>query len=242
MPHHLGMRFSQTARLAAVLAVASVALLSGCATQPAPPTEAGPTADPTPAAEEAAAIATLTIGGTAITALDAEGAVLGSVDYTSAGAAAVEFLSDAFGSDPVVAARPGDSSCLADATQATWGDGAFVLVYDFPELSGQPDGQAVQAVAKAATVGDVAVTTPEGFAVGQPIAALVTAIPNVGVHTSADDAFGMQVDYAVVAGTYEDMTDPDFGMSDNAYWGAQAHGEGGVIATLTAPTYFQSAC
>ena len=228
----------------ALAAVAVVAILAGCAASPSagsPEPKPEPTGDATPIAEEPIVV-TLSVGGDGIVTLDDEGAVLATLDYTADGAAAVDFLSEAFGSDPVISPRAGDASCVADATRAVWGDDAFELVYDYPERSGLPDGQSVAVDAKAATVGNVAVQTPEGVAVGDQVNELIAALPNVGTHNRLGTESLFSVDFAVVSGTYEDISDTDFGMTDNVYWGAQAIVDNDVIAELRAPTYFQSAC
>lgn len=236
------MRIRQRRFISVSSAFAVVAVLAGCAASPsAGAPESEPTAEATPVAEEPA-VAALSIGGTAISMLDDEGDVVASLEYTTDGAAAVDFLSAAFGSDPVVSPRVGDGSCTADATRAVWGDDAFELIYDYPELSGIPAGQAVAVDAKAPAVGDVSVQTPEGVAVGDPASDLVAAIPNVGTHNRPGTTTLYSVDYAVVAGTYEDMSDADFGMTENAYWGALALVDNDVISELKAPSYFQSAC
>ena len=216
-------------------AFAIVAILAGCAASPsAGSPEPEPTGDTTPVAEEPA-VAALSIGGTAISTLDDSGDVVATLEYTADGAAAVDFLTEAFGSEPVVSPRAGDGSCTADATRAVWGDDAFELVFDYPELSGIPEGQSVAVDAKAPTVGEVAVQSPEGVAVGDPASDLVAALPNVGTHNRPGTTTLYSVDYAVVSGTYEDMT-------DNAYWGAQALVENDTITELKAPIYLQSAC
>ncbi len=191
---------------------------------------------------EEPAVTALSVGGTALSTLDDAGNVVGTLEYTSDGAAAIEFLSEAFGSEPVVSPRPGDGSCVSDATRAVWGDDAFILVYDFPERSGIPEGQSLALDAKAPTVGAVAVQTPEGVAVGDPVNELVVALPNVGTHENPYSPGFFYVDYAVASGEYEDFSDPDHGMTDNDYWGAQAIAENDVITELTAPVHFQSAC
>jgi len=239
--HHFTMRINQRGLLSGFAALASVALIAGCAATPAAePGEPDPTT--APVAEESSEVVALTVGGNAVSTLDDSGAVVTSFDYTGGGDDAIAFLSDVFGSEPTVAPRPGDGSCTADATTATWGDNEFVLIYDFPAQTGHPDGQAVVVQAKAGTVGDVAVHTGQGFGVGDPVDDLVAAIPNVGTHQHTGDPSLFYVDYDVVSGVYEDMSDPDFGMTENAYWGAQAEAKDGVIAKLSAPVWFQSAC
>ena len=235
------MRQNHRGLLSGFAVIASVVLIAGCAATPvAEPGEPDPTT--APVAEETSDVATLSIGGNAISTLDDSGAVVTSFDYTGGGADAVAFLTDVFGTEPAVAPRPGDGSCTAAATSATWGDDEFVLLYDFAAQTGHPDGQAVVVQAKADAVGDVAVQTPQGVGVGDTFDDLVAAIPDVGTHGHLGDASLSYVDYDVVSGVYEDMSDPDFGMTENAYWGAQAEAKDGVIVKLSAPVWFQSAC
>jgi hypothetical protein len=235
------MRGNHRGLLSGFAVIASVVLIAGCAAAPvAEPGQADPTTEPV--AEETSDVAALSIGGTAITAFDDEGSVVTELDYTGAGADAIVFLSDVFGSEPAVAPRPAYGSCTAEATTATWGDDDFVLVYDFVGRTGHPDGQTLVAHAKSDAVGDVGVKTAQGMGVGDPVADLEAAIPNVGIHVDLGDPSITYVDYDVVSGVYEDWSDPDFGMTNNVYWGAQAEAKDGLIVKLSAPVWFQSAC
>lgn len=211
-----------------------VAALTGCTT-PAAPAES-PSATPSPSAPAGpGAAASVVIGGTAISVLAADGSVIDSVPYLGDAETAMNLLSDAFQSLPVLTERVTDSSCIADARIATWGD-AFALEYD--KEFGPPWGT-FDAVATGPAVGDVAITTQSGVGVGASLAELEASIP--GVHTVYYDYTGVTlVHYDVGGGEWIAPDDPDVIMKD--YWGAYATSEADTITRLDAPKPFYDAC
>jgi len=193
---------------------------------------ASPSVEPTP---PAAATASVVIGGTAISAVAADGSVIDTAPYLDDAEQAMDLLNDAFQQLPVLTERMTDSSCIADATIATWGD-SFAIEYD--KEFGPPWGT-FDVISTGPAVGDVAVTTQSGLGVGAPLAELEASLP--GVHTVLYDYSGVsQVHYDVGGGEWVAPDSPDAIMVD--YWGAAALAEGGTVTRLVAPVPYYDAC
>jgi hypothetical protein len=223
-----------TSRLFLAGTVLAVAALTACTAPAAPDDSPSATAAPS-TSPESAKVASVVIGGVAISALDAAGSEIDSAPYLGDAETAMNLLNDAFQSLPVLTERVTDSSCLADATIATWGD-SFVLEFD-KEFG--PPWTTFDVIATGPSVGDVAVTTQTGLGVGASLADLEASIP--GVHTVFYDYTGAtQVHYDVGGGEWVAPDSPDAISTD--YWGAAATAEKGTITRLTAPAAYYDFC
>jgi hypothetical protein len=221
-------------RLLLAGAVLAIMALTGCTAPTAP--VGSPSATPSPSSSAGPeAAASVVIGGTAISTLAADGSVIDTAPYLDDAEQAMDLLNDAFQQLPVLTERVTDSSCIADATIATWGD-SFAIEYD--KEFGPPWGT-FDVISTGPAVGDVAVTTQSGLGVGAPLAELEASLP--GVHTVLYDYSGVsQVHYDVGGGEWVAPDSPDAIMVD--YWGAAALAEGGTVTRLVAPVPYYDAC
>jgi len=233
------MSINQRLRVPVIVALAGF-LLAGCApvaeADPASPSTE-PTASATPVTPEAAA---LVIGATGFTIVDGEGAELQSVLYSTDPEEAVTLLSDTFGVEPVRSERQAEPSCTTEATLATW-DPGFVLRSGIPE-GWIPAGQLFEIESSAPAVGDIAIETPAGVGVGDPVDTLLAGLSPEQIVEPAQTDIGMiqWADYEVGSGTYVPSTDPNYGSLD--YWGASGRAVDGTVDILTAPKLFQNLC
>jgi hypothetical protein len=209
--------------------------LTGCA--PTDAAESEPTPAPTTTAEPVASV--LQVGGTGFTILDESDATLATVPYSADPEAAIAALTDAFGSEPELSVRPSDLNCVPEANVATW-DG-LVLRYGIPE-NAMARGQQFELDNTGATVGGIAVETPAGASVGDPVEDVAAGLPAEQVHEPATTDLGLieWVDYEIGSGTYVPWDDPAYGSYD--FWGASARSIDGGIERLVAPVLLQNQC
>jgi hypothetical protein len=222
-----------------VVVVMAGLLLSGCA----PAAEAGPSGEPTAkptasATPEAAQVASLVVGATGFSLVDDAGAQLESVPYSSDPEAAVALLTEAFGTEPVRSDRQSEPSCVTEAKLATW-DPGFELRFGIPE-GWIPAGQLFELESTAPAVGDVAIETPAGVSVGDPVDSLLQGLPaeQVGEPAQTDIGLIQWADYEVGSGA--PSADPNEGSPD--YWGASGRAVDGTVDVLTAPHIFENLC
>jgi hypothetical protein len=173
-------------------------------------------------------------------AVDESGDEAWTAPYTSDPAEAVARLTELFASAPETVDRPGDATCDPADTQAAWE--GFELSYNTDFL---PEGQLFQVTSTAPLVGGITVRTPQGPAVGSPIAEFAASLPAEQVGESFDfDGGAMQwVDYEVGGGEYRDPnSDEAISGALPEYWGAKARSLDGTVELLLAPTVFVSYC
>lgn len=152
-------------RLAPVALIAAVAL-AGC-TSPAPePTEAAPSPSQTVAPSDGPPSVVITADGFQVR--DAAGDVTTTIELGDDSQSAVDALTAAFGTEPTES-----SFEVCGDTVFDW-DGVQVYV-----LGHQPAAPFVttQLIVETASIGDVAVATDSGFAVGDPAADIIAALP-----------------------------------------------------------------
>lgn len=223
---------------AAVTLALGLALLTGCGVpELVPVASATPEPLPTVAAPAEPVVASVAIGGLAFSTLDADGAVIDTVEYSGEAEAAMDVLNDAFGAAPELTKQETDNSCVAEAWIADWSD-AFYLSYDTVAL---PPGQIFAVAAKAPTVNGVTIATPDGVAVGASLADLQASIP--GVHSTHYEWEGTVYDfvhYDVGVGTWVEP-DSSEALSDE-YWGARADVTNDAVERLVAPVWYFDAC
>jgi hypothetical protein len=222
--------------LASVLLVLA---LAGCATSAPEASAPTPTSTPTPAVEPVPAEpAALVIAGSDVRVLDAQGSQLDSLPYSSEPAVASAFFSELFGAEPVVSSIQSDGNCVPDGTVEVWDDG-FRMAHGELIL---PEGQRFVVSGTAPEAHDIAMTTPNGATIGDPVDRLEADIPVEQRHEPRphDGATFVQVDYDVVEGEWLPETSPDY--SHTVYWGAKATGRDGVLDGLMAPTAFYDHC
>jgi hypothetical protein len=105
------------------------------------------------------------IAGSEIRVLDAQGSQLDSLPYSVEAAVASAFFTELFGAEPVVTTVESDGPCVPNAAIELWDD-AFRLAHGDVVL---PEGQRVVVAADAAEAHGIALATPGGVAVGDPI-------------------------------------------------------------------------
>jgi hypothetical protein len=224
-------------RLGTLLAgvVAIPFLLVGCAAPEPAPRASSPSPSPSASAQPPSEPATLVIGAVDLKLLAEGGEMLETLPFAADGSTAVAFLERAFGEAPALSATPSDGNCARASSHATWGDW-FALAYD---IQGETSsGLQMQVTSeKELTPNGLAVQTPSGFGVGDDIAALMAAQPEADTDgLSMDGVEYLSVFYDVGAGT------PADGEAGEAWWGASAAAEDGVIRTLRSPHAFRDSC
>jgi hypothetical protein len=223
----------------AVVAVAAVSTLVGCA---ATGPDRGPVSS-TPAPEATASEApplpsALVIAGTEVRVLDEKGTQLDSLPYSVAPASAIAFFTEMLDEEPVVETLQSPENCLQSGTFATWDD-ALVLGYGWRFL---PEGQQFTVTARAVTAAGITLQTPSGVTVGASIAPLQEEIPTEQRHPTMDGPTGAfdRVDYDVAAGQW---SEPGSQESDTlAYWGATAQAVDDAVSILHAPVNYVFLC
>lgn len=229
------MRIGQCAGV--LVAAGATLLLGGCApaAPPAPPATSSVASTPV----AGPVVTTVAIGATAIELRD-EQSTLATLPYAGDPAAAVAALTDAFGAEPVLSHRESDLNCVPEAEVVTWADG-FVLRHQIPEPN-LPAGQLFEVDSSTASVGDVAVVSSTGVAVGDPLDALTVGVPpeRIGPLWEVDGGTVQFVDFEVGSGAYVAPDSPDYGSFD--YWGAVGGSTDGVVDRLFAPTIFVNLC
>jgi hypothetical protein len=178
------------------------------------------------------------IAGSEIRVLDAQGSQLDSLPYSVEAAVASAFFTELFGAEPVVTTVESDGPCMPNATIELWDD-AFRLAHGDMVL---PEGQRVVVAADAAEAHGIALETPGGVAVGDPIDLLEADIP-VELRNEPvphDDGVFVQVDYDIVE--EERMPIGTWEAGQAVYWGAKATGEDSVVNGMVAPTMFVDHC
>jgi hypothetical protein len=220
-------------RRALIGVVAIPLLLAGCAATA--PEATTPSATPAPSASVQPEPAALLIGARDVKLVDGEGATLATLPFAADGATALAFLEDAFDEAPALSSVPSDGHCSRAASRAQWGEW-FALAYDIEGPT--TTGLQMQVTSNQKTTPNgLSVLTPSGFGVGDDIAALKAAQPEA-------DTYGMPMEgieyfsvyYEVGTGT------PADGEAGEAWWGASATAENGVIQTLRSPHAFRDSC
>jgi len=181
----------------------------------------------------------LVIAGDELRVLDTGGTVIGALPYSDDPAAATAFLTELLGSDPVVSTSDtDDNSCIGETTKSLWDD-SVAMIHGEMFL---PEGQKFWVRATAAEAGGIAVETPQGVTVGQPIDLLEAEIAPEQRNPPIESGgiVYLFVDYDVASGKWVSEDDPEYGSGE--YWGARARGENGTIALLGAPAKFVDGC
>jgi hypothetical protein len=228
-------RSSVAVVLAACVALTGCSAASGPAPQPSRSVAPIESPEPSIAPPEPAV---LVIAGREVRVLDENGDQIDALPYTVEPAVATEFFSTLFEAPPVLTTQVTDENCTPNASIATWGDGLGVA---YGEIF-LPEGQRYMVSAKAGSVGGIAIHTPSGVGVGEPIERLHADIP-VEQRAKPISFEGVTYDsanYDVAAGEWT----PDNGtVTDvNPYWGAYARAEDGFVTRLQAPIYFVDSC
>jgi hypothetical protein len=228
---------------AALVAALVVAVLSACApaatpsasttSTPKPTSSASVSPTPTPSASavpvDAAPAASIIIGAEATDIVDATGAVLGSLRYSTDGAAAVALATALLG-EPTSVAYVDQMPHFAPVDTTTWG-GFTIQVNNYGLYNGeevkQPTGDellyeppfSVLALSAEAVTG-VAIVSVDGTAVGDSYAS-VTAGKDASL-VYADPTFGYGTVALSLPTSFPGMTNPGDGLPPMAH---------GVIAT-----------
>jgi hypothetical protein len=230
--------------VSASLAIAALAL-SGCVDAAGPAATSGPAAPATASAaptDESSPpepeASTLVIAGSAVRSVDDSGATVAEVPYSAEPPEAIAFFTDLFAVDPVLSTRPGDQACTLDVNVATW-DPGFTVAYDEAVV---PEGQRFLVHAVAPEVSGIAIETPSGVTIGDPVQVLQDAIP-VGERNATLDSEGKAYDfvhYDVAVGEWVSPDSPEFAQA--LYWGALARGVDGAVDLLAAPATYIDLC
>ena len=219
------------------LPVVLVAALAGCVgtaiepTQPTPTSSTSPlpspTPEPTPTADKATAIH---IKASAVDVLSSVGRVFASLALNSDVTRAVTELTAALGAPPSVTQTTPDH-CTASYTVESWGDG--LSIWHGPNYP-LPEGLTFGVGSTASNVQGVRVETPQGVAVGDPAAALITATPAANIE-KADHTDGRwtSIWYDLVP-----VVDGDYG----AFALAKPDPGGDRIYSISSPVFRHGEC
>ena len=218
-------------RVAPALALAAF-LLTACSPTsptPAPTATTPPAATPTQAPVEPPVVSGIVVGGSGFTTVDAAGAVVDTVPYSSDPAAAIALLSGLFDAEPLVSAVP-EEHCSPSFNRADW-DGAVKLDTDFAWL---PEGQLFVFGAYAPSHAGIDLTTSGGLAVGDDASELIASLPPTHVEMYEYEGItqGMAA-YEVEGG--------DFGPASYDAWGAQVRVKGSLVDGIVSPAIFLAA-
>jgi hypothetical protein len=171
--------------------------------------------------------------------VDADGRVIGSVEFSDTGAEVVAFVEEAAGTAPELTSVEPAGGCGSAASAAAWGSG-FTLTYDIEAVT--PTGfQMVVDVGEPALPNGVRVQTPTGFAVGDSVAELEASLSGVYTEQHGEGEAYRAVHYDVGFGAPAPLgvlqDDP------SSYWGAVASAiDGRTITALTAPRTYVDTC
>jgi len=205
--------------------------LSGCA-QPQPQPQLEPSSSPhgTPTATAAPAAATLVVDGSGLVLLSESGGELSRIAYSDDPEQAIAALTEAVGSSPQRGVE-GQQTCFGEYDTARWGES---LALKHGEALPLPADAAFEIDATGAEAGAIAVQTPQGFSVGDPIAELTASVPEAPAVQF--ETGGALVNFDVVTGTEQDGAEP--------YYGAQATDleATGTIREIRAPLDFRFDC
>lgn len=161
--------------LSSALSAGVLLILAGCASaplSPVPTMTAGPTTAPV-----AVTLASIQIGGTALTLIGSDRSTLKQLAYSGNPVLAIAALSKQTGETPAVETLMA-TQCSSTQKRASWGDG-LTLTYSTQTIVGAPAFVVRSDAPK--TPGGVVVTTASGFGVGDPISSLIAATPGVVV-------------------------------------------------------------
>ena len=161
----------------AMLATLMFSLVSCAPKTTVPATTAAASAVPS-ATRAPVTLASIALGGTALTLIDSDRSVPQQVAYSGDPVLAIAALSKESGETPAVETLVA-TNCSVTQKRASWGDG-LTLTYDTETVVGAP-AFIVRSDAPR-TPGGVVVTTASGFGVGDPISSLIAATPGVVVH------------------------------------------------------------
>jgi hypothetical protein len=200
--------------------------LVGCAPEPtAPVPSASVTQTPLPTPVPVT-LASIQLGGSSLTLIGSDKSTLQKLEYSADPVVAVAALSKEIGETPT-AETLASTGCSDNQKRFSWGDG-LSLAYSTDTPARSPTVFVVRSDA-AKTPSGVAVTTPNGFGVGDPISEMIAATPGVTV-IGADtaDQLGLEA--------FFDLNANDVGGV--AISGAKT----GLITFLTAPVGVSQDC
>ena len=204
-----------------------VLALTACAA-PAPDQTAAPTPVPTSTPEPVAE--TIVVGGSDFAVLDADGAELDRIAYSADPESAVDVLADAIGAAPETAVE-GAQTCFGEYDTRRWDES---LALKSGENLPLPADALFELEVTGELAGGIRLQTPQGFAVGEPIAELTASVPEAPAVQF--ETGGAVVNFEVVTGSEEDGAEP--------YYGAQATDleATGLIGGIRAPLDFRFDC
>ncbi|MDQ1571499.1 MAG: hypothetical protein QOF79_2173 [Actinomycetota bacterium] len=217
----------QSYKPALVFALAAF-VLSGCTSAPSSvPTTAPPTAD-APAPDTV--VAALVISGSGVSTANANGAPIKTQPYSAGSSAMVSFLTDALGGAPKTAAVA-NPECLKPSSLDYWGERNQGLEVRIPKTPTPPLFDWV-VVARGAVIGDVAIRSSEGFAIGDDTKSIVAGLPEsqkVGLHDPVPESSGNTSRFVF------DLTKSLTVDGKTVAYGAAALSDGDSAAVIVAP-------
>ena len=220
-----------------VVLVAALAGSVGTAIEPAQPKPTSspsqvpsPTPTPTPTPSAAAKATAIHINASAVDVLSSDGRVVASLALNSDVKRAVTELTAALGAPPSVTQTTPDH-CTASYTVESWGDGLSIWHgADYP----LPKGLSFGVGSTASKVQGVRVETPQGVAVGDLAAALITATPAANIEEAEHtDGTWTSIWYDLVP-----VADGDYG----AFALAKPDPGGDRIHSISSPVFRHGEC
>lgn len=175
------------------LSIAAVAL-TGCApsAEPTPSQTSSPTTQPsTPTTEESpapAAAASIVFSASTLQIIDSAGVTMSEHNYFEPTAGVVDVLTEAFGSEPIVA----DYDSRADSPGGTSYDWGGFELRDGEWNTEAPYYTEFNVFVTAATVGGLALSTNDGVSVGDSFSAVAAANPD---HVESDAGGPLSLDW-----------------------------------------------
>jgi hypothetical protein len=211
----------------------------GCSSVPppaAPPAASiAESASPTPLGDEEA-LARIIVGGAELLLVGEHGSTLERVPYSLAPEQAITILTDALGAAPVLKAFELVEPCSPPGYSARWAQGAFEL--DHGSELWLPDDMQFRVIVQDRAIGEVLLTTTNGFSVGDSIDDFAEEFPEFVQSYEFASAKNVSVPFEVVAGPVDPQA-PDYLPF---HWGGVAYGIDGEIVRFTGGTLIRDYC